>query len=228
MDYVDLQYFLNLELPFFEPKNIRRGGWSGVSRVETTGDHVYFVKRQVNHSYREPRRLFLKTPTLRREFHNFKRVQTAGLITPLIALYAEAKGDAMMAMEALTGYVDLSTYLNGDATDADRNTLFAHLIPSLISLHQHRYLHGCLYGKHIMVFCADPARIAFIDLEKLRWKPLRKRNAQRDIAQLLRHTEGLRDEETEQIIAAYESVYPGFRQGLKKRLHHKRSGIDHA
>ena len=76
----EVDRILNLNLPAFEPINQRRGGWSGVAMVTCAG-RKYFIKRQKNHSYREPRRVFRRTPTLRREYRNTLRLQALRIPT---------------------------------------------------------------------------------------------------------------------------------------------------
>ncbi len=220
MDYVDLQHFLNLDLPYFEPVNIRRGGWSGVARTEWANE-VYFIKRQVNHSYRDLFRLFRKTPTLRREYRNFLRLSRIGIRTPEIVLYSDKGGDAMMVTRELTGYVDLVEFLK-DNPDAERRTLaITALVGATLNLHAHSLHHGCLYGKHIMINIADPGKIAMIDLEKLKYSPRKKHNACKDISQLIRQTQGLSPSDRGIILGAYEAVFPEFLQTLNLDLKKK-------
>ena len=220
MQTINLQHFLDLDLPFFEPKNNRRGGWSGVSRVECAGQ-VYFVKRQVNHSYREPQRFFLRTPTLRREYRNIRRLHNIGIGTPKIVIYAEAGATAMLVTRDLAGYIDLDNFLAKTTNVAARETMFSSLLKILLRMHQVSILHGCLYGKHIMVDTNNPTNIATIDLEKMRFSIGRRRNACKDISQLLRHTSGIKDSERDVIIAAYERRFTGFAGLLNQRLDRK-------
>lgn len=220
MQHIDVQHFLDLDLPFFEPKNIRRGGWSGVSRVVCAGQ-AYFVKRQVNHSYREPRRLFQRTPTLRREFRNILRLQSINIITPQVVLYAEQAQNAVLVTRELTGYVDLEKFLAETSDAATRESVLSNMTGILLNMHQNNFLHGCLYGKHIMVDSSQPSNIATIDLEKLRFSLGKQRNACKDISQLLRHTEGLTKNERDLIITTYEQHFSGITRFLYQRLNDK-------
>lgn len=223
MQHINLQHFLDLDLPFFEPKNIRRGGWSGISRVECAG-LAYFVKRQVNHSYREPRRFLLRTPTLRREYINILRLQNINIGTPEIVLYAETGQDAMLVTRELAGYIDLDNFLAITTDTAARETMFSTLVNTLLKMHEGNFLHGCLYGKHIMVDASEPANIATIDLEKMRFSIGRRRSACKDISQLLRHTTGIKDSERDLIVAAYERRFAGFTVLLNQRTDKKLNG----
>ena len=64
----------NLKAPWYEPLNVRRGGWSGVSRINCKlpgGDEVgVFIKRQSNHRTRHP---LLPEATIAREWRCLKR-----------------------------------------------------------------------------------------------------------------------------------------------------------
>ncbi len=219
MQQINLEHFLELDLPFFEPKNVSRGGWSGVSRVDWSGQ-VYFVKRQVNYAYREARRLFLRTPTLRREYKNTLRLNKINIPTPEIVIYAEDGPNAMLVTRELTGYIDLNTYLPAAAPD-QRSKMLASLLDIVICMHQSGYRHGCLYPKHIMVEEQNPTNIALIDLEKMKYSPLKKSNAVRDICQLIRQTESWSDSDVKEIRDRYELQFQGFTMELDRRLEYK-------
>jgi tRNA A-37 threonylcarbamoyl transferase component Bud32 len=220
VNYLDLQHFIDLELDPFEPINVRRGGWSGVSRVEWAGE-AYFIKRQVNHGYRDPKRFFLSTPTLRREYRNFQRLEKIGIKTPEIVIYAEQGSNAMMVTKELDGFIDLDTYLKRVSSPGDRLKTFTRLTEILLEIHDHHLHHGCLYGKHVMVHVEDPENLAMIDLEKMKFYPRRRFIACKDISQLTRQTTGMLEDERDLIVAAYEKRFPGFTRDLTKRLNHK-------
>ena len=220
MQYINLQHFLDLELEHFEPINLRRGGWSGVARVEFA-DQAYFIKRQVNHTYRNPARFFLKTPTLQREYNNFQKLEKLGINTPEIVLYSDNGKSAVMVTRELTGFVDLDTFLSRTTATKTRHHVFTRLSEIMLRIHSHNLHHGCLYGKHVMVNEAEPTKIALIDLEKLKFIPRKRYNACKDISQLIRQTQGMLDAERDLILCAYESAYPGFRDSLEKDLKKK-------
>lgn len=220
MKFFDLQHFINLQLTPFEPINVRRGGWSGVARIESAGE-VYFIKRQVNHTCRDPINFFLSTPTLRREYKNFRRLEKMGIKTPEIVAYVEEGSSAMMVTKELGGFIDLNTYLAQVSSAAPRLSTFTRLAEIMLEIHRHCLHHGCLYGKHVMVHKDDPSSLAMIDLEKMRYNPRRRFIACKDVSQFIRHTGGMRDNERDLIVAAYEKRFPGFAQDLNKRLHDK-------
>lgn len=216
MQEINLDHFIELDLPFFEPRNDRRGGWSGVSRVEWSGE-VYFIKRQVSHTYREVRRFFRHTPTLRREVRNTHRLNKVDIGCPEIVIYAEEGANAMMVTKELTGYIDLDRFLPA-ATSEDRKIMLTSLLDKTIRMHQNGYKHGCLYGKHIMVDEQNLSNVALIDLEKMKYIPRKKSNAVRDISSLFRHTEGWSEADLNQIKDGYETVFPGFTSELNQKL----------
>jgi tRNA A-37 threonylcarbamoyl transferase component Bud32 len=220
VNYLDLQHFIDLELDPFEPINVRRGGWSGVSRVEWAGE-VYFIKRQVKHSYRDSMHFFMATPTLRREYRNFLRLEKIGIKTPEIVIYAEQGLNAMMVTKELDGFIDLDTYLERISSTEMRLRTFTRLTEILLEMHDHHLHHGCLYGKHVMVHVDDPENLAMIDLEKMRFNPRRRFIACKDISQLTRQTKGMQEGERDLVVAAYEKRFPGFTKDLVKRLKDK-------
>ncbi|MBD3646683.1 MAG: hypothetical protein HUJ31_04335 [Pseudomonadales bacterium] len=217
MQRIDVNYLLDLELPFFEPPNQRRGGWSGVSMVECAGQR-FFVKKQKNHTYREPRRFYRPTPTLRREYRNILRFRKLGLVTPSVVLYGERGDDGVLVTTALEDYVDLVSWLSSTQDETARLDFFNELTSQLLRIHEARFHHGCLYGAHIMVKPDSPREIAYLDLESLRRTLRPAHNASKDIGQLFRHTEAINEKERAIIVDAYESRYPGFKTRLATRL----------
>ena len=177
----------------------------------------------MNHSYREPRRFFLRTPTLRRELRNILRLKNINITTPEIILYAEQHQNALLVTHELTGYIDLEQFLARTTDAATRQSMLSKLAKTLLNMHGNNFLHGCLYGKHIMVDVNKPSNIATIDLEKLRFSIGKQRNACKDISQLLRHTKGLQENERALIIAAYEQQFAGITRQLNQRLSEKES-----
>lgn len=75
----------NLEVPWFEPPNRRRGGWSGVARCEledAAGQRRgVFLKRQENHKTFSWRHPFKGIPTFLREFRLIRRYRAGGVPT---------------------------------------------------------------------------------------------------------------------------------------------------
>ncbi len=127
----------------------------------------------------------------------------------------------MLVTRELKGYITLENFLAKTTGTVAREKMFSTLTKTLLKMHEDNFLHGCLYGKHVMVDANEPANIATIDLEKLRFSIGRRRNACKDISQLLRHTDGIEDSERDLIIAAYEQRFAGITGLISQRLHKK-------
>lgn len=188
---------------WFEPPNHARGGWSGVTRQALTmpnGDQVgIFVKRQENHVYRSWRHFFRPAATLEREFRNCRRFRELGIPSMEPIYYAERKVDgklrAILITRELEGYHSLDSaeyWPIRQVARAERQRLIASLAGIIRQMHAHRFQHTCLYPKHLFVKKNPDGSLdaRFIDLEKTRWLPFRRRIATRDLDSLQRHAEG--------------------------------------
>lgn len=160
----DFDALWQLPLPWFEPPNQRRGGWSGVSRhdfISPTGQrHSVFIKRQENHqtfSWRHPLR---GIPTFLREFRLLLRYRASGVPTldPVyFARRATVAGQrAILITVALDGYVPLDAYVAGwpspgYAPLAERRRVLCAVADLTRRIHDGRIQHNCYYPKHIFV-----------------------------------------------------------------------------
>lgn len=217
---------MSLDLPWFEPKNEHRGGWSGVSRISlpvSNRTETFFVKRQANFAYRDPRRLLLKAPTLRREYRGILLLNRLGISTPEVVFYAEDKRlRSVLVTRELTGYRNLSDFLAGDSDPDLRSRVIDEMIRVLLKLHLASVCHGGLYGKHIMVSTeTSPPKIALIDLEKVKRSLPQRRGIYRDISQLLRRTAGLTESEKNRLFSAYNKEFPAFSKKLNEIISKK-------
>lgn len=220
MQYINFHHLIDLDIPFLEPINERRGGWSGISMFEWAGQG-YFVKRQKKHVYREVHRLFMRIPTLRREFRNIQRLKRIGIRVPEVVLYAENGLDSLLVIKALTGFEDLNDYLRKISDKLLRQQLFRNLASKLLKMHMSHMHYGSLYGKHVMVNIEDPSDIALIDLESLRYTLRREHNAAKDLSQLFRHTQGITNDEWTLVIEAYEKKFKNFGKRLAIQIETK-------
>ena len=159
-----------------EAPNIRRGGWSGVRKVELeTPDGVVpvYLKQQFRHSYRSWTNLFIKQPTALREYRNIRRLHRVDLPTVDVAIFA-IKGDtAILGTRALEGYQSLDQLDLDSLTLLQRRELLRSVARCISKFHQHHYQHNCLYPKHIFVRQSDGKwSVKLIDLEKMkrRWR----------------------------------------------------------
>ncbi len=200
----------NMEAPWFEEPNQRRGGWSGVSRCELDhpdgGKCVIFLKRQENHRCRMLRHPLKGAPTFLREFRHIMHYQDCGVPTlePVYFGMREVNGDhrAILVTAELTGYVSVEDHVqgwldNGAPSRMERLKVLAAIARVLKKMHDHGIQHNCFFPKHIFIrqneANADTSTdtvfdVRIIDLEKSRWRPLRVHCAIRDLYTLNHHS----------------------------------------
>ena len=216
MESDHLNGVMDLQLELVEPPNQRRGGWSDVSTMKN-GASTFFLKRQSNHCYRDFRRLFMRVPTLRREYRNQRRLGKMSIPVPQAILYVEEHGNALMLCQQVVGK-DLNTYLGSRPDASERIDVLEKLGHLLLRLHRRYLMHGCLYSKHVLVNPASDRPISLIDLEKLRFRLARQAGAAQDLSQLFYYTNNLKPEDVDLILAPYKQIWPGFGEILDKRM----------
>lgn len=210
-----------LDLPWFEPPNRARGGWSGVCRLELKrpdgGQVAVFLKRQENYRTRTVRHPLRGEATLAREWRNLCRFQAQGVPVPPPIAYAAAQTEgrlqALLLTEALDDFLPLTELLTQWPASwpetATRLQLADDLACVVRQMHARGLQHNCLYPKHIFV---KPAAAGFlvrlIDLEKARWTLLGIRTTIRDLDQLNRHTRTCTDAERTQFCQRYFEHWP--------------------
>jgi tRNA A-37 threonylcarbamoyl transferase component Bud32 len=190
-------------IEWFEAPNERRGGWSGVGRLqlEVSGDKplCLFVKKQQNHGRLTLLHPIRGEPTFRREFKRLQYLADHGIGAPKVVFYGEKvienKLCAILVTEELDGYLPLdnlttSWYAKDKLTRVRRRNLLNAIAISLRNFHQLGLVHRALYPKHVFVKNADGAvQVALIDLEKARFSPFFWYRAYFDLAALNRHAE---------------------------------------
>lgn len=182
----------NLKADWFEPPNQRRGGWSGVSRVEL-GGRVVFLKRQENHVIRTLAHPVRGIPTFTREMENILALKDAYVpaLTPVYFAQRKVNGSlrAILVTESLEGYQPLDNIQPNELSMSQRFTLTKQIAKVLKQLHKHKLVHNCLYPKHLFVRESEAGfDVRLIDLEKAR-KRLRTYSAVfRDLDTLNRHS----------------------------------------
>lgn len=177
---------------WYEEPNIRRGGWSGVRKVDIeTLDGVtpVYLKQQLHHSYRSWTNLFIKQPTAVREYRNIRRLHKVGVPTLDVVIFA-VKGDAaILGTRALEGYQALDEIDLNRLTLQQRRALIRSVARCISRLHQHHYQHNCLYPKHIFVRQFDDKwSIKLIDLEKMKRRWRRNEAMKHDLDTLYRRS----------------------------------------
>ena len=186
-----------LKADWFEPPNKRRGGWSGVVRLEVRrldgGIEVLFIKRQENHQRRTFCHPLAGEPTFKVEIKNINRLKRIGVPTLDEVYYAQRKLNgrwrAILITRELKGFQSLERLMEvWPAMDSachydKRRRLIATTAALIRRLHSHRLVHGTLYPKHLFIRLAadrDP-EICLIDLEKMRFAWTSQRAARCDL-----------------------------------------------
>ncbi|MBL1320454.1 MAG: lipopolysaccharide kinase [Methylophaga sp.] len=192
-----------LKTEWFEAPNIRRGGWSGVIKLDLDtpeGKVGVFIKRQENHLTKTLFNPIKGRPTFEREFQNLLRLKEHKVPT-LEPVYFSARNhngelQAILITKELAGYLPLDSerFLENSGLIRDaahKNRLLQAIGDTLRKMHLHHFQHNCLYLKHIFVRpVGNDWDVKVIDLEKLK-KTIFKRSAViRDLYTLHRHTTG--------------------------------------
>lgn len=206
----DFDSIWNLEAEWFEAPNKRRGGWSGVNRLELRDPSGYgtksiFLKRQENHICRTMLHPLKGIPTFRREIKNLFKFNKLGLPTLSPIYYAERKTNSgfksILITEELVGYKSLDEWSliwheQGWPCKELRSRLMRDLSAIIRKIHKCGFRHGCLYPKHIFVKFANEdlsrdqnIEIRMIDLEKTRYWPFKKVCIVKDLSALNRHSQ---------------------------------------
>jgi hypothetical protein len=193
----------NLDVEWFEAPNERRGGWSGVARIQLktpAGENIgIFLKRQQNHMCRSALHPIRGILTFSREFKNIRHFQQINVpaLEPVFFGQRKVNGDyrGILLTRELEGFspMDAPQFQPGKegllASIKARRALFEKLAELLRRLHADRHQHSCLYFKHIFVKAVGPEtfEVRLIDLEKAHWQPLKQQAAFRDLYTLSRH-----------------------------------------
>ncbi len=202
----DFDSIWNLDVGWFEKPNERRGGWSGVSRIDLKtekGESVgVFLKRQENHNTKTLTKPIKGVPTFYREFKNILRFVVHGIPTvePVYfhCRYKNGKSQAILMTKELEGYeaLDSDVYARDGALMQDRKTreqVMGAVARVLKKMHKHHFQHNCLYGKHIFVRSIEQEwEVKIIDLEKLQRNQFKQNAMMRDFYTLSRHISGWR------------------------------------
>lgn len=192
----------NKEADWFEEPNQRRGGWSGVGRVElrlpSGGQLGAFLKRQQNHQRRTFLHPITGEPTFSCEFKMMRYLQKHRVPAPAPIFYADQNVDgdyqSILITDELVGFRSLEDVTNelfadGRPSLAEQRSLIRGVAATVRKLHAARIQHRSLYPKHLFVRMGvkvDP-KVVVIDLEKSRVKFLPAMRALYDLSTLNRH-----------------------------------------
>lgn len=222
----------NLKTEWFEEPNQRRGGWSGVIKVDLNspnGKTTVFIKRQENHITKTVFHPIRGIPTFEREFKNILRMQKRNLPILELIYFAKrvinGKSQSILITKALSDYIPLESerYLpTGDLIKdkAHKEKLLIAVADTLRLIHQHHFQHNCLYLKHIFVKPVEGSwDIKVIDLEKLKWRLFKRHAVFRDLYTLFRHARGWSTKDHLKFFKAY---------ALEKKLSPKSKKLWHS
>lgn len=210
----------SLQAPWFEEPNERREGVSGVVtwqlKLPDGSEQRVFIKRQENHNTPTCRHPFRGEPTFYREYQNIQKLTAIGVPTIEVLYYGEAvsqgKRQAILISKGLDEYDCLENWFRQpeNRNDPERlQPLLKKLATVIRPMHQDKIRHGCLYGKHIFVKTgSDPEghpafKIRLLDLEKAKTALFRRRAVEKDLSQLVRHTDGFDEQAVELFLSYY-------------------------
>ena len=191
----DFDSIWNLEAGWFEEPNERRGGWSGVSRIQLKtedGQSVgVFLKRQENHNTKTVTNPIKGIPTFAREFKNIIRFINNELPTvePVYFCYRFSNGNcqAILMTKELDGFdsLDAGIYSRDGAIMQDklqREQIMTSVANAMRKMHDSHLRHSCFYSKHVFIRPLDGSwDVKFIDLEKMNWNLFKYRARFRDL-----------------------------------------------
>lgn len=195
----DFDSIWNAKVDWFEEPNERRGGWSGVGKLNLSdGERSYgiFLKRQQNHQRYTLRHPFFGQPTFASEFEMIEYLakQNVPSLKP-VAFGTRASPDGQQAIlmtEELFGFesLEVATELLFKAARpsvSDQNSLIMQVASTVSKLHKSGVQHRSLYPKHLFVDKVGLKPVVVIDLEKSRIKLFSLVRTVYDLASLNRH-----------------------------------------
>ncbi len=240
----DFNALWDLKTEWFEPPNIRRGGWSGVCfhhlNLPDGGQVGVFIKRQENHVKRTWKHPFRGIATCQREYDNLRRMQRWGIPVPEVVYFAcrreEKRTRAILITRELSGFKSLNHFFRpGQAEGRLRRHIMKTVACTLKDFHSHNFQHSSLYPKHILLR-RDPddeqsIQVVLIDWEKARRRMASLMAALNDLDIFYRHFPSV--SRSEKILfwkyywSAGRQFYPvvisGFRQVLARRIRKKQT-----
>jgi len=222
-----------LQVDWFEPPNERRGGWSGVVRVELDlpggAKEEVFLKRQENHSRRTLRHPVFGEPTFAGEIKNILLLRQAGVPTLDPLYYGQrkvgGKQRAILVTRELAGFRPMNDVMKEwskegwEKSVSTRRRLITVLAGVIRRMHEQRLAHNSLHPKHVFIRIVEgrAPEIALIDLEKMRRVITIAQASRRDLDSLNRrsriwsHTDRLRFLKaylgTDRLTGAARSIY---------------------
>ncbi|MFT4641359.1 MAG: tRNA A-37 threonylcarbamoyl transferase component Bud32 [Verrucomicrobiales bacterium] len=186
-----------LKAPWVEPKNSRRGGWSGAKRVTLEGFPTLFMKKQENHCFRALRNGFRRRPTLEREAVALAALTEKSVSVPPLIYYGsrvvDGRHQALLLEPNLEGYLPLDELMKDESSPWHQPLKKRQIIKAVGSatrqMHDADWHHRHFHPKHVLLnFDEALPKVYFVDLEKAR--PIRRRGHDviEDLGPLFRRT----------------------------------------
>lgn len=207
----------SLDIGWFEEPNRRRGGWSGVSRLEVTPPDAkptaVFIKRQQNHITRTWRHPARGITTFRREFENLQWLGAVGVPTLEVLYFAERTSggnrQAVLISRELTGYMSLEEHMghwqrHGFPKRPVWHALMQKFAGIANHMHRHHIQQNCFMPKHVFIARLDgDMDIRLIDFEKTKRTLTAQAAMLRDLDTLNRRSPDLRTTDRLRFLLAY-------------------------
>lgn len=192
----------NVDAGWVEEPNQRRGGWSGVTKLElkhpVEGTCNVYIKRQQNHVTKSIMHPLRGVPTFQREAKNITRFTQHGIPTLTLVYYDERveQGNlqAILITAELDGYQSLEQWLAQWETEPlplrQKKQVIAKIAQVVRDMHNAGFRHGCLYPKHVFLKLDSETgnEVRVIDLEKARAWPIKHSRMAKDLGTLSRHS----------------------------------------
>lgn len=219
-DLLALDTLAKRPFDWFEAPNIRRGGWSGVTRIVLNPEapkeaqKAVFLKIQQNHHYIAPNTCFLKRLTFEREFAAMRALKPHCEAIPDVLMFAKWKENgnelAMLVTESLDDWLPLDRWLldRHDAPAPDQASLhqaLGSIARTAREINRAGWIHMCFSAKHLFLKRQDDETFAtrVVDLEKTRKRIGLGRRTVKDCSHFLRHTPDLTDADKLCFLKAY-------------------------
>ena len=162
----DFDALWDLDVEWFEPPNERRGGWSGVARLELQWpdgrSEGVFLKRQENHLRRTLGHPLAGEPTFAGEMQNILLLERAGVPTLEPLYYGQRRANgrwrAILVTRELAGFRPLNWWieqwqtLGWSFSRPARRAVLVEAARVIQRLHrQGALVHNALHPKHLFV-----------------------------------------------------------------------------
>lgn len=189
------------QVNWFEEPNERRGGWSGVGRIELVqadGTKIGgFLKKQDKHCRTSFFHPINGVPTFQREFEMMQYLANSNILAPEVMFFGRnPNGDLKTTLltKELAGFVPLEAlteemFAKSHAQIKTQRNVIQAVAQFSKALHAARVQHRSFYPKHIFVNVAnvEKIKVAVIDLEKSRINSISILRSIMDLSVLNRH-----------------------------------------